>query len=204
VSFVDAWIGHVPLYPKSLSVTLAVWSARFPTTWRDRLRRLRIFQGREQKMRNIAVKLGLRKQLELKVVESFDYYPVERGFRVMRERKEFERGPNADHLASVFHVLQETGNEHLSRTVRRVVDEGRVTGKARALELNALLERGPPIEGCLTKGLHYDIPYANFTRDDIERSLRAVAPPTKTRGENDGCKLATETGREASAGAGPR
>jgi hypothetical protein len=202
VSFVDAWTSHVPLFPRSLSITLALWSSRFPVTWRDRLKRLPVFAGREAQLRKLAMRLGLRKRLELKVVESFDYYPAPGGFRVMRERKEFERGPNEHHVASVFHVLQETGNEHLAANVRRAIDAGIVkTAKAEALRLLPLLERGTPIAGKLSAG-HFDVPYANFTRDDIDRALRAVG--SRTKGENDGSKLAAEAAREAALGAGPR
>lgn len=178
VSFVDAWVAHTPLYPESLSVTLALWSSRHPVTWRDRAKRIPIFKGREAQLRDLAVKLGLRKKLDLKVVESFDFFPDERGFRVMRERKEFELGPNEDHVCSVFHVVQQTGNERLARTVRRAVDQGKVSSGRPAVErLLAQLEKGTPIEGKLSEG-HYGLPYANFTRQDIERALNAVKSPT--------------------------
>jgi hypothetical protein len=203
VSFVDAWTAHTPLYPKSLSITLALWSSRFDVTWRDRLKRLRIFKGREEHLRKMAVRLGLKKRLDLKVVESFDYYPVSDGFRVMRERKEFELGPNEDHVASVFHIVQETGNEQLARVVRRALRDGKVTNGRRAVEL-ALddLERGTPIEGRLSNG-HYDVPNANFTREDIERALRATsASSSNSQGAIDGRKLSTEASGKAAAGAG--
>jgi hypothetical protein len=178
VSFVDAWIAHTPLYPKSLSITLALWSSRHPVTWRDRAKRIPLFKGRETELRNLAVKLGLRKKLALKVVESFDFVPEDAGFRVMRERKEFELGPNEDHLCSVFHVVQETGNERLARTVRRSIEQGKVkVGRAAVERLLTRLEKGTPIEGKLSEG-HYGVPHANFTRQDIERALSAVKETT--------------------------
>lgn len=187
VSFVDAWIAHTPLYPKSLSITLALWSNRFPTTWRDRVKRLPLFKGREEKLRKVAVRLGLKKGLDLKVVDSFDYFPSASGFEVMKERKEFELGPNADHLCSVFHVVQETGNDRLAQTVRRSIAEGKVTtGRRSVEELLAKLEKGTPIEGRLSEG-HYGLPYANFTRDQITKALE-----NQTEGAQvDGRKLAS-------------
>jgi len=171
ISFVDAWVAHTPLYPKALSITLALWTSRFPVTWRDRAKRIPLFKGRETQLRNLAVRLGLRKKLDLKVVESFDFFPSDAGFQVMRERKEFELGPNEDHLCSVFHVVQETGNERLAQTVRRAIDQGKVhAGRQTVERLLALLDKGTPIEGKLSVG-HYGLPYANFTRDDIERAL---------------------------------
>ncbi|MBS2016807.1 MAG: hypothetical protein JST00_28235 [Deltaproteobacteria bacterium] len=190
VAFVDAWIAHTPLYPKSLSITLALWSSRHPVTWRDRAKRLPMFKGRETQLRNLAVKLGLRKKLDLKVVESFDYYPVDKGFAVMKERKEFELGPMEDHICSVFHIVQETGNERLSRTVRRAISDGKVKASARSAVERVLekLEKGTPIEGRLSEG-HYGLPYANFTRDDIKRALATIETAGKVR--HDGRQLAS-------------
>lgn len=175
VSFVDAYIAHTPLYPSELSITLALWSNQRPTTWRDHLKRLPGIKGRETQLRNAAQKLGLTKTLDLKIVSSFDYYPVADGFQVMRERKEFELGPNEDHVYSVLHVVQATGNEHLSRQVRRAIDDGKVsTGRATVQKLLGALEQGRPIEGKLSEG-HYGLHYANFTRDDIRKALSSLA-----------------------------
>jgi hypothetical protein len=186
VSFVDTMIAHTPLYPKSLSITLALWSSRHPVTWRDRVKRIPIFKGREGQLRNLAVKLGLRKRLELKDSgDGYDFFPSEGGFQVMRQRKEFELGPNEDHLCSVFHVVQETGNERLARTIRRVIDQGKVrAGRPVVERLLAKLEKGTPIEGKLSEG-HYGLPYANFTREDIERALAASALSTSNESRSD-------------------
>lgn len=151
------------------------------------------------------MRLGLRRQLQIKVVEGFDFYPVEGGFRVMHERKEFERGPNADHVASVFHVLQGTGNERLAPTIRLALADGRVkAAKAEVTRQVERLERGAPIEGGLSRG-QYDAPYADFTREDIQRPVRAGhgASSSPNKEDSDG-KLATETHLEAHVGAGPR
>ena len=174
VSFVDKWIAHTPLYPSELSITFALWSNSKPTTWRDRLKRLPGMRGREAQLRKVTSALGLTRALDVKVVESYDYFPVENGFQVMRERKEFERGPAEDHVCSVFHILQQTGNEHLARTVKRSLDDGKIiTSRPKVNELMASLEQGRPIEGRLSSG-HYDLPYANFTREQIERALAAL------------------------------
>jgi hypothetical protein len=182
VSFVDAWVAHTPMFPSSLSITLALWSNSKPTTWRDRLKRLPPFKGREDQFRKLAAHLGLRGGLDLKLVENYDYFPTIDGFAVMRDRKEFERGPVEDHVCSVFHVVQQTGNERLSRTIRRAVDDGKVTAaRPTVLRLLERLERGEPIAGRLSK-FHYELPYANFTRDDIERALAAVQARSGNRG----------------------
>jgi hypothetical protein len=175
VSFVDAWTAHTPLYPESLSITLALWTSRFPTTWKDHVKRLPVFRGRENQLRNLALKLKLKKNLDLKVVDSFDFYPAADGFEVMKERKEFDLGPTADHCASVFHILQKTGNEQLADAVRSSIADGRILEARPVVEdLLEQLKRGTTIEGRLSKG-HYDLPYANFTRDDIRRALSAAS-----------------------------
>jgi len=178
VSFVDAWIPHVPLYPRALSITLALWTSRFSTTWKDHVKRLPIFRGREASIRKAALRLKLR-AADLKVVENFDFYPVERGFRVMEVRKEFDLGPNEDHVTSVFHVIQETGNEHLARSIKRALHDRRIAGARPVVErLLRRLERGEPIDGRLSAG-HYDVPFANFTREDIRRALDVVRKSTR-------------------------
>jgi hypothetical protein len=178
VAFVDAWTAHTPLYPSSLSITLALWTSQRPVTWRDHAKRLRILRGREGQLRRLALRLGLRKRLDLKVVESFDFFPTDRGFQVMRERQEFALGPNEDHVCSVMHVVQQTGNDRLARTIRRAVDHGKATRAQATVErLLRDLERGTPIEGRLSP-THYGIPHANFTRDDMRRAL-AVGRSTR-------------------------
>lgn len=205
VSFVDKWTAHAPLYPESLSITLALWSNSLPTTWRDRIKRLPVFKGRENQLRRLAVRLGLKKGLDLKVVDSFDFYPEEDGFKVTRDRTEFTLGPNEDHVCSVFHVVQQTGNEHLARTVRKAIDARKVTTGRPAVErLVAQLEKGTPIEGRLSSG-HYGVPRMNFTRAEIERALAAVkATAEQKQGEAHGRKFASEAHGEAPAGARPR
>ncbi|MCW5835806.1 MAG: hypothetical protein KIS78_25630, partial [Labilithrix sp.] len=160
VSFVDAWVAHTPFYPKELSITLALWSNRFDTTWRDHLKRLPGVSQNANLLRDVAVKMGMRKALDLKVVESYDFFPTAEGFQVMRERKEFELGPNEDHLHSVFHVVQRTGNEHLGRVIRRQLARGAGASARPTIErLLDDLERGRPTDGLLS-WRHHGIPHA--------------------------------------------
>ncbi len=102
------------MYPPALSITLALWTTRHTLTWRDKVKRLPISKGGERQLRALALKLGLKESLQLKVVDGFDFFPTPEGFEVMKEREEFKRGPVADHVCSVFHVVQQTGNEQLA------------------------------------------------------------------------------------------
>ena len=173
VAFVDAFIAHLPLYPPDLTITYALWSSRFPTGWRDRLKRLPIVHKNSQKLRNVAVKAGLAKQLELKVVEYFDFYPTSEGFCGIKERTEFERGPNEDYLFSLFHILQETGNESLSAEIEKKLASGEQIENPQLIrQLLSDLKSGVKINGKLSS-THYGVKYANFTRAEILQALSA-------------------------------
>jgi hypothetical protein len=180
VAFVDADVPHCPIYPADTSLTLALWSSKHPVTWRDYVKRMRPFRGREESLREIARRMGLARKLELKIVEYFDFYPTNDGFKGMRVRKEFELGPNEDHLHSVFHLVQKTGNDSLATDlgdrVARIADS---VCRRRAESLLADLRAGRAIEGRLSRN-HHGVAHANFTRDDIRRSLRQLAAPKES------------------------
>jgi hypothetical protein len=173
VAFVDSYVPHLPFYPPETSITYALWSSRFPVTWKDRIKRIPVLQKNSATLRNLAVRAGLARKLELKVVEYFDFYPTAEGFRGIRERTEFERGPNEDYLYSLFHVMQVTGNDRLATVVeRRLASGDRIENPHLVRRLVADLRGGSPIEGRLS-ATHYGVPRANFTREETERALAA-------------------------------
>jgi hypothetical protein len=111
--------------------------------------------------------------LELKVVEYFDFYPTSEGFCGIKERREFELGPNEDYLYSLFYILQETGNDNLSMEIEAKLDSGeRVENLQLVRKLLADLKAGIKINGKLSS-MHYGIHGANFTRDEILQALAA-------------------------------
>jgi len=175
VAFVDAYIAHLPMFPASLSVTYCLWSSRSDTNWKDTLKRVPVLQRNSAKLRRAATKVGLAKQLELKNSEYFDFYPSADGFVGMPEREEFQRGPTADHLHSLFHIVQGTGNEALARGIAERLDAIPPPNAELARRLLADLEAGTPIAGRLSPG-HTDVPHANFRAADIERALGARGP----------------------------
>jgi hypothetical protein len=172
VAFVDAWVPHLPVYPTALTITLALWSSDRNVSWLDRAKRLPFVRGNEKKLRHVAVSLGLKRALDLKVVENFDYHPTEGGFRNIEDRIEFALGPKEDHLHSVFHVLQNTNNEPLASLVEAQLDELVAAGTAR--ELLAEMKAGRTIEGRLSEG-HFTVPFANFSTQDIEHAVAMTA-----------------------------
>jgi hypothetical protein len=173
VAFVDSYIPHLPFYPSETSITYALWTSRFPVTWKDRVKRIPVFQKNSAALRGLAVKAGLARKLELKVVEYFDFYPTADGFCGIRERTEFERGPNEDYLYSLFHVMQATGNDGLVTLVEERLASGEeIESPQLVRRLCADLRAGRTIEGRLSP-THYGVPRANFTREETERALAA-------------------------------
>ena len=69
VAFVDSYVPHLPFYPSETSITYALWSSRFPVTWKDRVKRVPVLQKNSAALRALAVRAGLARKLELKVVE---------------------------------------------------------------------------------------------------------------------------------------
>jgi hypothetical protein len=173
VAFVDSYVPHLPFYPPATSITYALWTSRFPVTWKDRLKRVPALQKNSAALRRLAVRAGLARQLELKVVEYFDFYPTAEGFCGIRERTEFERGPNEDYLYSLFHVLQATGNDRLATVVEERLSSGdQIENAPLVRRLVEDLRSGRRIEGRLS-ATHYGVPRANFTREETERALAA-------------------------------
>jgi len=180
VAFVDSYVAHLPFYPPETSVTYALWSNKFPVTWKDHVKRIPALQKNSEALRRLAVKAGLARQLDLKIVEYFDFYPTPEGFRGIRERNEFKRGPVEDYLYSLFHVMQVTGNEHLAPAVESRLESGEaVENPALVRRLLEDLRGGRAIEGRLSE-MHYNIEGANFTRQEAERALAAQGSAAAT------------------------
>ena len=170
VAFVDAFVAHVPIYPESLTITVCLWSNSTPTTWRDRLKRIPILQRNAASLRQAAAHAGLAKQLDLKVDDYKDYYPTERGFVGVKDREEFPYTSNEDYLYSLFHIMQETGNQQLGTSIETLLNRGSVDNPMLVRVLLDRLRSDEPIEGRLSDG-HYGVPTANFSRVAIERAL---------------------------------
>ncbi len=69
VAFVDSYTPHPPFYPSETSITYALWTSRFPVTWRDRGERIPVLQKNSAAPRGLAVGDGLARKLEAEVEE---------------------------------------------------------------------------------------------------------------------------------------
>jgi hypothetical protein len=173
IAFVDSYVAHLPFYPQRMTITYALWSSKFQPTWKDKLKRVPLLQKNSARLRQVAARAGVAKHLDLKLVEYFDFYPTAEGFRGIRERKEFERGPNEDYLPSLFQVIQETGNEQLVPLLKQPLNTGQSLENPDLLkDLIHRLETGQTIEGRLSS-THYGIERANFSKQDLEVALAA-------------------------------
>lgn len=171
VAFVDSYIAHVPLYPSSLSITLALWSDSLPTDWRNFLKRLPVVRDHTEELRRISSFFRLGKMLKIKAPRYFDFYPTKDGFRGLETRKEFALGPNEDYLHSLFHVLQRTQNVQLVSSIQSHIQNNSLATNAPLIRtLIGDLESGRPIESKLSTG-HHGIATCNFHREDIKRAL---------------------------------
>ena len=123
----------------------------------------------------MAVRAGLARGLDLKVVEYFDFYPTENGFRGMKQRVEFGLGPNEDYLQSLFHVIQRTENDILAPVVEQHLESGSapLTNRQKIKELLTLLKKGRSIEGKLSD-CHLNVPHAIFKSQEIEKTVSSL------------------------------
>jgi hypothetical protein len=122
-------------------------------------------------LRRLASAVGLSRALDLKIVEYFDFFPTDRGFKGMKERCEFPRTSTDDYLWSLFHIVQATGNAELAS----VIAHHRGADRALVRLLLSDLRAGKPIEGRLSPE-HFGIAHANFTSDQILAALAASEP----------------------------
>lgn len=173
VAFVDAYVAHLPMYPPDLTITYALWSSRFPTTWKDKVKRIPLFSKNSSRLRELGKSLGLAKSLELKSVEYFDFFPCTDGFKGIKDREEFPLTNNEDYLASLFHIIQETGNDSVIDLV-----EQKLNGNEEISDRNTVrkfigdVRSGKPVRGRLSPE-HYNVAGANFSSAEIIRSLES-------------------------------
>lgn len=168
-AFVDARVAHVPFYPSSLSITFALWSHSQRANWVDAVKQWQVIQRYRDSLRGAAQFLGLSSALKINLIEYFDFFPVEGKLKVIKDRVEFRLGPNENYLHSLFHVLQQTGNARLGRVVlNELARQGEIENRPLIERLVQRLERSETIEGRLSTG-HCDLPFANFTREAVER-----------------------------------
>jgi hypothetical protein len=177
-AFVDSYIAHVPMFVPSLSITLALWSNSQPTTWLDHVKRIPVLERNTAKLRGVATRAGLAKQLALKNVSYFDFYPSDGAFTGMKNRREFPLGPNDDFLYSLFHIVQQTNNHSLANFLVESGSRQRLPNRDTFNTLIARLQRDDIIDARLSTS-HYGVENANFTVEDIRRAL--VPGPAKTR-----------------------
>jgi hypothetical protein len=168
-AFVDTFMPHAVMFPRSLTVTFALWSSVHMVTWRDHIKRIPAIERQRERLRTMAARLGVAGTLRLNPQDYFDYYPIQGEFKGMCKRIQFGRGPNEDYLHTLFYILQETNNEDLAPDAqlcaRVPVENPRLVE-----QLSSDLRRGVRFEGRFSEGLHW-LDHMNFKRRSIEQAL---------------------------------
>jgi hypothetical protein len=177
VAFVDSFMPHAVIFPPSLTVTFALWSSQDNVTWRDHVKRVPGVEARRESLLRIARGLGMANAFRLNVEHYFDYYPVQNGFKGMRKRIQFERGPNEDYLHTLFHILQQTSNEDLAPDAQ-LLSRVPVDNPCLVRELVQQMKRGAPIACRFSEGLHW-LDHMNFRVEEIERTLDVLKSPVR-------------------------
>lgn len=180
-AFVDADMPHAVVTPPALTVTFALWSSKHPVTWREHAKRLPFVRGREQLFRKVSERLGLERALALNPVQYLDFHPVRDGFKGMRERIQYQRGPNEDFLCSFFHILQATNNEALGNVIEEQLRSGGpIDGPETIQRLLGDLRAERPIGARRTEGIHH-LEHMNFKTSAIGEALAALERTTESR-----------------------
>jgi hypothetical protein len=171
-AFVDSFMPHAVIYPPSLTVTFALWSSKNEVTWRDHLKRVPGLEARRESLLRVVRGLRLWNVFRLNVDGYFDFFPVSDGFKGMRKRIQFERGPNDDYLYTLFHILQTTKNEDLAPD-EHLLSRVPVDNPWLVRELAKDMKRGVPIGCRFSHGLHW-LDHMNFKIQNIEAALEVV------------------------------
>src|ERR1041385_2067225 len=69
VAFVDSYVAHLPFYPPGTTITYALWSSKFHPTWKDRVKRMPLLQKNSARLKQLASRAGIARQLDLKMIE---------------------------------------------------------------------------------------------------------------------------------------
>jgi hypothetical protein len=184
VAFVDAFMPHAIMLPRSLAITFVLSSGEHPRTWKDHARLTPIPRAQKERIKRVLPLVGLGRLVGLRGARAntaagagdyVDFHPTPQGFRGMREPIRFQPSSNADYLHALFHVVQATGNAALARLALAHVDgprAARVTEPDRVKRLagDVLSGRPVPLRHAI---LHEPMDHMNFKASAILERLSA-------------------------------
>ena len=178
ICFVDSYTVHVPMYISELTITYALWSNSYSTSFLDKIKANKFISKNKKYLKSTVKSFGFKKTLNIKSENYLDFCPVIGGFKGIKERSEVEflRGPKSDYLYSLFHIIQKTGNSDVILNINKdhlFSNNPGLTLQEQHLinELINDLKRGQTILSRLTKELHYGFPHANFTNESILKAI---------------------------------
>jgi len=177
IAFVDAFHVHVPMYPKELSLTLALWTSSQKSSVLDHLKSQPFISKNKLILSQLISKLGMSKLLRVKQLKNLDYYPVTNGFTTINFRSDTEycRGPVEHRIQTLFSIIQNTIGPDIFNMVDLqsiISNEFNSSPQLRSLSLKFAnsLKQGITILPILTPGLHTNQQLSNFSSQQISAS----------------------------------
>lgn len=177
-AFIDTNYAHIVFPPKSLSVTLALWSRAAASPLLDTLRQNPILRRNKDLLLRAIRAARMSSPLQVNEVVNFDFLPLAPGFRALPARLQYARSTNDDYLRNLFHLIHAARDPGCAAAVRRRLDAdgAGVTDPARCRALLASLERGEDMPVAVSE-IHRFVPGLNITRAELLQALgRRDAP----------------------------
>lgn len=168
---------HVPMYPKSLTVTLALWSSDVKPDFRSRLKHIPLFRSTKSFVRRYIPDL-LRPFLGLNTYGNLDYYPVQEGFKPIPHRSlcEYSLGPVNHRIQTLLSFIQSIQYDINVPELDRLFLQPLSSDQNQHTFISSLLHKfrdNIRIEPIFTPDLHLNHPLSNFSSDAILRSIQA-------------------------------
>lgn len=163
VEFVDADQPHVVFFPESPSITYAMFTYKDVNNTVQALKNNAVIKALKEPIRKTMNALGLTKKAGINVVEYFDFYPENGGFKTLKNRIDFQVGDNDNFLTNVFFVLQKAGFndfDFLHKLKEKYPD------KKHLHQLIGKLEDNVPINDEFYD-FHRNVKFVNYTKDEI-------------------------------------
>jgi hypothetical protein len=163
VEFVDADQPHVVYFPKSPSITFAMWAYKDVNTAVQTLKNNPVITKFKEPIRKLLSFFGLANKAGINIVEYLDFYPKNGNFKVLKNRIQFESGDNKNFLTNVFYVLQGAG----FRDFAFLHELGKKHPENKHLhQLIHKLEHEEPIQDEFYE-FHKNVECVNFTKEEI-------------------------------------
>jgi hypothetical protein len=163
LEFIDANQPHVVFFPKSPSITFAMWAYKDVNNAVQTFKNNALINKFKEPIRKMLKLLWLTNKAGINVVEYLDFYPKNGEFKVLKERIKFESGDNKNFLTNVFYVLQ-TAEFNDFAFLHQLKEKH--TANTHLHQLIDKLEKNIEIRDEFYE-FHKNVPFVNFTKEEI-------------------------------------